>query len=99
MATTTANVVKHGLRSILTKRPDDVVLITALRTPVGRVKGGFKDTYPEELLGHVLKATRERLEKQGLDVKGGKVDDVAVGTVLMELGGAKAGRLAALDAG
>lgn len=99
MATTTANVIKHGLKSVLTKRPDDVVLITALRTPVARVKGSYKDTYPEELLGHILKATRERLEQQGLDVKGGKVEDIAVGTVLMELGGAKAGRLAALDAG
>ena len=54
---------------------------------------------PTELLAHVLKATRERLEAQGLDVKGGAVQDIAVGTVLMELGGAKSGRLASLDAG
>jgi hypothetical protein len=47
----------------------------------------------------VLSATRVELEKQGLDVKGGKVEDIATGTVLMELGGAKSGRLAALHAG
>lgn len=47
----------------------------------------------------MLKATRERLEAQGVDVKGGAVKDIHNGTVLMELGGAKSGRLAALDAG
>ena len=47
----------------------------------------------------ILSSTRERLEAQGLDVKGGAVEDIATGTVLMELGGAKSGRLAALHAG
>ncbi|KAL8280997.1 hypothetical protein RQP46_006676 [Phenoliferia psychrophenolica] len=91
--------VRHGLKAILTKRPDDIVFVSSLRTPIGKFKGGLKDMYPEELLAHVLKATRERLEAQGLDVKGGAVQDIAVGTVLMELGGAKSGRLASLDAG
>lgn len=53
----------------------------------------------QELLSHVLKSTRERLEAQGVDVQGGAVKDIHNGTVLMELGGAKSGRLAALDAG
>lgn len=51
------------------------------------------------MLSHVLRATKERLEAQGLDVNGGAVQDIHTGTVLMELGGAKSGRLAALDAG
>lgn len=89
--------IKQGLRSILTKAPDDIVLITALRTPVAKFKGSYKDTYPEELLAEILKATRLRLETQGLDA--GKVEDISTGTVLMELGGAKSGRLAALHAG
>lgn len=55
--------------------------------------------YPEELLAHVLKSTKERLESQGLDVNSGVIQDIVVGTVLMELGGAKSGRLASLDAG
>lgn len=55
--------------------------------------------YPEELLSHVLRSTKERLEGMGVDVQGGAVQDIHVGTVLMELGGAKSGRLASLDAG
>jgi acetyl-CoA acyltransferase 1 len=47
----------------------------------------------------VLKSTRERLEAMGVDVQGGAVEDIHAGTVLMELGGAKSGRLASLDAG
>ncbi|KAM0755985.1 thiolase [Meredithblackwellia eburnea MCA 4105] len=91
--------VRHGLKSVLQKRPDDIVFVTSLRTPIAKFRGGFKDMYPEELLSHVLKATKERLEAQGLDVNGGAVQDIHVGTVLMELGGAKSGRLASLDAG
>lgn len=53
----------------------------------------------KELLSHVLRATKERLEAQGVDVNGGAVQDIHNGTVLMELGGAKSGRLASLDAG
>lgn len=70
-----------------------------MRTPIGKFKGGFKDMYPEELLSHVLKSTKERLESMGVDVESGAVQDIHVGTVLMELGGAKSGRLASLDAG
>lgn len=87
-------------RSPLRKLTQDAAqFVTALRTPIAKFKGAYKDTYPEELLAHVLKATRERLEGQGLDIQGGGVQDIAVGTVLMELGGAKSGRLASLHAG
>lgn len=100
--------IRSGLNKILQKSPNDVVILTALRTPIGRAyKGGLKDTYPEELLAHVLSATKSRLEKEfGLDFKTQLetnqkpiIEDIAVGTVLMELGGAKSGRLAALHAG
>lgn len=73
--------------------------MTSLRTPIAKFKGGYKDMYPEELLAHVLKSTKERLEGLGVDVNGGAVQDIHTGTVLMELGGAKSGRLASLDAG
>lgn len=53
--------------------------------------------YPEELLAFVLQKTRERLEKKGVDIK--LIQDICTGTVLMELGGAKSGRLAAVHAG
>ena len=58
-------------------------------------KGGFKDAYPEELLAHVLKATLEANPK--LDPA--LIDEVAIGSVLQELGGAKAGRMAQIHAG
>ena len=99
-------------------------IVTALRTPIGKFRGGLKDMHAEvsslsllpifgnsisvrrltlfdrqELLSHVLKSTRERLEGMGVDVQGGAVQDIHNGTVLMELGGAKSGRLASLDAG
>lgn len=45
--------------------------------------------YPEELLAHVLKSSKLKLEAMGVDVQGGKVEDIVTGTVLMELGGAK----------
>jgi acetyl-CoA acyltransferase 1 len=78
-----------------TKSPDDVVIVSALRTAIGRArKGGFKDTTPDTLLGAVLKAV---LDQSG--VKGEVLGDIAVGNV--QLGGAYAGpaRMAMLSAG
>lgn len=97
--------IAKGLKTILHKSPNDIIILTALRTPITRAhKGGLKDTFPEELLGHILSATKTRLERSGLDlttITKGKplIQDIIMGTVLMELGGAKSGRLAALDAG
>ncbi|UZJ52831.1 hypothetical protein CBS101457_002151 [Exobasidium rhododendri] len=90
-------VARSGLQNILKKRSDDVVFTTALRTPIARLGKGFKHAYPEELLAFVLEKTRERLERKGVDIK--IIEDICTGTVLMELGGAKSGRLAALHAG
>ncbi|SJX61936.1 probable acetyl-CoA C-acyltransferase precursor [Sporisorium reilianum f. sp. reilianum] len=97
MAFRNSRVVRQGLQSLLQKRADDVVFTTALRTPIARMKKGFKDAYPEELLAHVLQRTRERLESRGVDKN--IIEDICTGTVLMELGGAKSGRMAALHAG
>jgi acetyl-CoA acyltransferase 1 len=85
-----------GLKQILTKSPTDVVILSSLRTPVTRaVKGGFRDAYDHELLTHVLRATLAA--NPNLDPA--KIDDVAVGVVLAELGGSKAARMAQLHAG
>ncbi|KAF7502600.1 hypothetical protein GJ744_005441 [Endocarpon pusillum] len=59
------------------------------------LSGAFKDAYPEELLSALLKATLAA--NPNLDPA--KIDDVAVGSVLQGLGGAKAGRMAQLHAG
>ncbi|PWN24610.1 thiolase [Jaminaea rosea] len=88
---------RSALDSLLTKRPTDVVITTALRTPIARMGKGFKHMYPEELLSHVYTHTRKRLESRGIDLE--LIEDVCAGTVLAELGGAKSGRLAALHSG
>jgi len=86
-----AGVVRKGLKNILTKNPDDVVILSSLRTPITRAnKGHFKDAYPEELLAAVLKATLAA--NPNLDPV--KIQDIGVGVVLSELGGSKAGRMA-----
>jgi acetyl-CoA acyltransferase 1 len=86
----------QGLKSIVRKHPADVVFLSALRTPVTRAKKGrLRDTHDHELLATVLRATlaaNPRLDPA-------KVDDIQIGTVLSELGGSKAGRMAALHSG
>ncbi|MCJ1471103.1 hypothetical protein MMC07_009751 [Pseudocyphellaria aurata] len=82
---------QKGLKQILRKYPNDVVFLSVLRTPITRAyKGGLKDAYPEQMLATVLKAILER--NPGLSPA--SVQDVAVGTVLSELGGSKATRMA-----
>lgn len=40
------------------KTPNDVVIVSALRTPIAKArKGALKDTYVEELLATVIRAT------------------------------------------
>lgn len=60
------------------KSPDDIVIVSALRTPITKArKGGFKDTYVEELLATVIKATIDRTK-----IDPAILGDIAVGTVL-----------------
>ncbi|EEP76779.1 3-ketoacyl-CoA thiolase B [Uncinocarpus reesii 1704] len=88
--------VPRGLKQILQKSPSDIVILSSLRTAVTRAKkGGFKDAYPEELLSHVLRATLAA--NPNLDPA--LIEDVCIGSVLQELGGAKAGRMAQIHAG
>jgi acetyl-CoA acyltransferase len=54
----------------------DAVIVAAVRTPVGRRKGGLADVHPADLSGHVLRALAER---SGLDPA--DVDDVVWGCV------------------
>ncbi|KAL1634613.1 hypothetical protein SLS58_010608 [Diplodia intermedia] len=88
--------IQKGAKHILQKNPNDIVFLSALRTPVTRSKkGGLKDAYDHELLATVLKATLDKNPK--LDPAA--VQDIQVGTVLAELGGSKAGRMAANHVG
>jgi len=57
------------------KDPNDVVIVSALRSALAKAnKGSFKDTPPEDILAPVLAAVCERV---GLDKR--LVDDIAVG--------------------
>ncbi|XP_024385963.1 3-ketoacyl-CoA thiolase 2, peroxisomal [Physcomitrium patens] len=57
---------------------DDVVIVAAYRTPICKAKrGGFKDTYPDDLLAPVLRAV---VEKTG--VNPAEIGDIVIGTVL-----------------
>ncbi|PVI06118.1 3-ketoacyl-CoA thiolase B [Periconia macrospinosa] len=86
-----AGFIQKGVKNILQKNPNDVVFLSALRTPVTRAKkGGLRDAYDHEMLAAVLKATTQKFPN--LDPS--KIDDVCIGTVLSELGGSKAGRMA-----
>ncbi|CAA3005049.1 3-ketoacyl- thiolase 2, peroxisomal [Olea europaea subsp. europaea] len=75
---------------------DDVVIVAAYRTALCKSKrGGFKDTYPDDLLAPVLRAL---IEKTNLNPS--EVGDIVVGTV-MAPGSQRAGecRMAAFYAG
>ncbi|KAL1891038.1 hypothetical protein Sste5346_007861 [Sporothrix stenoceras] len=84
----------RGVAAILAKAPTDTVVLSAVRTPVCRSnRGSLKDAYPEQLLATVLAATkRNAAERYGLAHQ--RVQEVAVGVVLSELGGSKAARMA-----
>ena len=44
----------RGLKNILHKGLDDVVFLSALRTPITRAyKGGLRNAYPEQMLAAV----------------------------------------------
>ncbi|WP_226645128.1 thiolase family protein [Mesobacillus subterraneus] len=73
----------------------EVVIVEAVRTPVGRRKGLLKDIRPDELAAQVLK---EVVNRAGIDA--GLVEDVILGCVTQS--GEQAGdiaRVAALTAG
>ncbi|KAI9983091.1 hypothetical protein PInf_007018 [Phytophthora infestans] len=74
---------------------EDVVIVSALRTPITKARrGGFKDTTPDVLLGHVLQAV---LKQAKVDPK--LVGDIVVGNVLQPGAGAGMARMAQLAAG
>jgi acetyl-CoA acetyltransferase family protein len=74
---------------------DDVVIVEAVRTPIGRRNGSLKDVRPDELMALVLS---EVVRRAG--VPAGAVDDVILGCVA-QTGeqGANIARLAVLEAG
>jgi len=91
----TAQPTSAVLSALGSKSPNEVVIVSALRTPVCRArKGGFKDTMPDDLLKAVLEGV---VKQSGINPK--EVNDVVVGNV--QLGGCYAApaRMAQLRAG
>jgi len=77
------------------KSADDVVIVSAVRTPIARgKKGSFKDTPPDDLLAAALEGV---VKKVNLDPK--LVQDIQVGNVLPPGGGAANARMAMFYAG
>lgn len=77
------------------KHDDDIVIVSALRTAIGKAKRGqFKDTHPTTMLVPVLAAVCDSV---GLDKK--HVDDIVVGNVLTPGSFATQGRMATFMAG
>ncbi|KAJ3254342.1 3-ketoacyl-CoA thiolase, peroxisomal [Boothiomyces macroporosus] len=77
------------------KSPDDVVIVSALRSALTKAgKGGFRETHPEFIMAKVLKGI---IEQSGIEPK--IVEDIQVGNVLMPGAGVTTARMAALYAG
>jgi len=76
-------------------RPDDVVIVSALRTPLCRSrKGALAKVPPSTLVETVFRATLERTGVAGEDV-----DDICMGNCLMPPSGYAAMRMAQVVAG
>lgn len=54
----------------------EAVIIDAIRTPIGRVKGAYRETRPDQLLAHALQAI---VKKTGVDSN--RIGDVIAGCV------------------
>lgn len=91
----------HNLTTHLTptqisnKHPDDVVICSAVRTPVTKAKKGlFRDTAPEIMLAAVLKEAALRAK---IDPK--HIEDIAIGNNLQPSAGEIPSRMAMFLAG
>ncbi len=77
------------------KYPSDVVIVSALRTPLCRArKGALAKVPPSTLLTTVFQATLERTHVAGADI-----EDVCLGNCLMPPAGFAAMRMAQIVAG
>ncbi|MDR0182209.1 acetyl-CoA C-acyltransferase [Lysobacter arvi] len=65
----------------MTKQIQDAYIVAATRTPVGKApRGVFRNTRPDEMLAHVLKAVVA--QAPGIDV--GRIDDAIIGCAMPE---------------
>ena len=64
----------------MSKQVQDAYIVAAARTPVGRARGAFRNTRPDDLLAHVLRGAVAQCP--GLDPN--LIDDVIVGCAMPE---------------
>ena len=81
----------------MSKQIQDVYIVAATRTPVGKApRGVFRNTRPDDLLAHALRSVVA--QAPGIDVK--RIDDVIIGCAMPEAEqGMNIARIAALLAG
>lgn len=81
----------------MTKQIQDAYIVAATRTPVGKApRGVFRNTRPDEMLAHVLKAVVA--QAPGIDL--GRIDDAIIGCAMPEgEQGMNVARIGALLAG
>ena len=81
----------------MNKQIQDVYIVAATRTPVGKApRGVFRNTRPDDLLAHALRSVIA--QAPGIDVK--RIDDVIIGCAMPEAEqGMNIARIAALLAG
>lgn len=74
--------------------PDDIVVCSPLRTPIGRFGGALAGQRPAALAAHVISAV---VERSGIDPE--RIDEVILGHAYPTSDAPAIGRVAALDAG
>jgi acetyl-CoA acyltransferase len=80
----------------MSKQIQDAYIVAATRTPVGKIRGAFRSTRPDDLLAHALRSVVAQVP--GLDA--GEIGDVIVGCAMPEAEqGMNVARIALLLAG
>ena len=80
-----------------TSSPDDVVIVSALRTPLCRArKGALAQVPPSTLLGAVLQAS---IQKAGNNLRADDIQDICIGNCLMPASGFAGMRMAQIVSG
>ncbi|MGY0619477.1 acetyl-CoA C-acyltransferase [Lysobacter sp. A378] len=64
----------------MTRQVQDAYIVAATRTPVAKARGAFRNTRPDDMLAHVLKAVIA--QAPGIDVN--RIDDAIIGCAMPE---------------
>ena len=78
----------------MNNKPDDVVICSAVRTPIGTYKGSLKDLKGDQLGTIVINEVLKRSK-----ISDNQIDEVIMGQVLTAAGGQNPARQAAVNAG